>query len=393
MINNKRHNLYLFYITFFAILAIFPVTTDYVIQTYRLFNIYFFTPHPSNEFYFQIILIIISVSILLSFLLIYVSNRKNNTEKLEYVSIVILRYSLAFVMIIVYGYCKIVTKQFQVRFSALDTLLRNVSDFDLTWYYYGRSNVQTFILGLVELIPGILLLFRRTTFIGAILLFPVIANIILLNIFNEIEYHTLAFAIMFLFFDIGILLFYRKEIMVLFSTAKEKLTSSYFGKKSKMILLVFKILFIGLIILRFGKGFYGASKVKTEISKSKSKCFGAYEIVDVSYNDKFFHLDSLPNYWKKLYFEKIDSRNTRLRDKNDSLMNIYCVFHENRDSITIGTYKALDEEGNPTEVDEFVGTYFLSDKNDTLILSGIKNGVQMRAVYKKLPIEGYDWSW
>ena len=379
---------YLFYITFCALLAIFPVTTDYIIQSYQLLDMVFLTPpSPLNPW------VLGSVIAIFACTMVFISIRKNNTDKLEYLSISVLRYSLAFVMVIVYGYCKIVSKQFQLRFSALEMPLQDVSDFDLTWYFYGRSNAQTLLLGLLELIPGILLLWRRTTLLGALILFPVIGNVMLLDNFNDVGPHLNVFSTIFFFFDIGILLFYRNEILQLFSSAKHKLNNGFTGRTAKAFFTAVKIIFIVLIIYRFGKGFYGAAQMRTELSKSKSKCFGIFEIKSLSYNNKTYSLDSLPNYWKKLYFEKIDSRDTRLKDKNDAFVNARYSFHDNRDSITIATYTSLDEEENPIGLVMFNGTYFLSDKDSTLTLNGVRNDTLMKAVYQKLPVNGHDWWW
>lgn len=43
------------------------------------------------------------------------------------------------------------------------------------------------ILGLIQISGAVLLLFRRTTLLGALILLPVMTNIILINIFYEIS--------------------------------------------------------------------------------------------------------------------------------------------------------------------------------------------------------------
>jgi len=107
-----RNKLYLFYITFFALLAIFPVTTDYIIQTYLFLDIPLFAPFPSEIFK---LIVIICGAIILSFFILHLCFRKNKTEKLEYICITIFRYNLAFVMIFIYGYAKIAYKQFELE--------------------------------------------------------------------------------------------------------------------------------------------------------------------------------------------------------------------------------------------------------------------------------------
>ena len=386
-----RTKLYLFYITFFAILAIFPVTTDYVTQTYLLLDIPLFAPFPSE---IGKIGLILGGACILSYLLLSYSIRKNKTDKLEYLSITIFRYSLAFVMIFIYGYAKIAYKQFELDYGAMDTLLRNVSEKDLTWYFFGKSNVQTLLYGLAEFIPCLLLLFRRTTFLGALLLLPALVGVVLVNVFNDIEYHTLLFGILFLLFDIGILLFYRKEIALVFTTTKHKFQFAFTGKITKGLFLIAKIIFIGLFVIRFCNSFYLSTQMSTAEMSASSKCFGAFQLQNITYNDKNYDLDSLPNYWNKLYFEKF-GKNRMLRDKWDNNVNMFYVFSDNnKDSIQIITYKEVDKDENPTDTTSiFIGTYMLSGNDSILTLSGNKNDTLMKAVYKKLPIDGHDWWW
>lgn len=385
-----RTKLYLFYITFFAILAIFPVTTDYITQTYLLLDIPLFAPFPSE---ISKIILIIGGAFILSYFILSFSIRKNKTDKLEYISITIFRYSLSFVMIFVYGYAKITYKQFELDYGAMDTLLRNVSEKDLTWYFFGKSNVQTLLYGLLEFIPCVLLLFRRTTFLGAILLLPALSGVVLVNIFNDIEYHTLLFGIMFLLFDLGILLFYRKEIASVFTTAKHKLQFEFTGKKTKLLFLIVKIAFIGLFVIRYSNRFYLATQINTGKMFAPSKCFGAFQLQNITYNDKNYNLDSLPNYWKKLYFEKF-GKNNMLRDKWEKNVNMFYIFSDNKDSIQIVTCKKFDKDETPIDTTSiFKGTYMLSSNDSTLTLKGIKNDTLIKAVYKKLPIDGHDWWW
>lgn len=124
-----------------------------------------------------------------------------------------------------------------------------------------------------------------------------------------------------------------------------------------------------------------------------SKCFGAFQLQNITYDDKNYDLDSLSNYWKKLYFEKF-GKNKMLRDKWDNNVNMFYVFPDNRDSIQIITYKEVDKDGTPIDTGSvFIGTYMLSGNDSILTLKGNKNDTLMEAVYKKLPIDGHDWWW
>lgn len=386
---NLRTKIYLFYITFFAFLAIL-VIVDYTKFGLLHLDVPFFTPRPTETFK---VACVVGCSAILAYVTILIFIRKNITHKLEYLSISMFRFTLAFVMLFVYGFCKIAYKQFELNYAAMDTLLRDVYDSDLVWYFYGRSNVQTLLLGLAEVIPCILLLFRRTTFLGAVLLLPVLLGVVLVNLFNTIGNLDLVFGILFVLFDLGILLFYRQEIATLLISAKNKLQFPFSEKKTRLIFTIAKIIFIGTFAFIYYDLLNGATKTNTGKMFTPSKCLGAYQLQSITYNDKTFILDSLPNYWKKLYFEK-NGNNKTLRDKWENKVNMYYVFPQNKDSIEIVTFEKYDANRYPLNTKAiFKGTYMLSNSDSILTLKGIKNDTLIIAIYKKLPINGHDWWW
>ena len=92
-----------------------------------------------------------------------------------------IRYYLAFTMI-EYGAGKVVKLQFPV--PRLTTLLQpygSSSPMHLAWTFFGFSKAYNYFTGMAELIAGSLLLFRRTTRLGAILSLAVMANIMAIN--------------------------------------------------------------------------------------------------------------------------------------------------------------------------------------------------------------------
>lgn len=378
---------YLFILTFFAVYSLFPVMTDYFLQTYGS-DFSLLTPLPSNIFGTVFYLII---TLLLAFVIFKISTKRKKDEELRNVSIHILKFSLVFSMVIFYGYAKVVTKQFQINYGSLETPLKDVSSMHLAWYFFGRSNIQTFLLGLVEIIPALMLLHKRTSFIGALILVPVLANVVLVNIFNDIQPHTLLFSTIFLIFDLAILYSYKADIKLFLSTIQNKFASK--TSKSKIIIKSLNILIIALIIIKFCYGIFNATKVRTELSKVKSKCFGIYQITNLSFDDKPQDLDSLSNYWKKLYFEKKEHWNEYLVNKSDEKIPSHYFYFTNKDSIKIISYNSFNEKMKPTDSTVFKGTYVLTNNDSTLVLKGIYDNKLFHSTYKKLPIDGHDWWW
>ncbi len=98
-------------------------------------------------------------------------------------------------LILVYGFAKLNGSQFTVLDSELDKPLGEVSGFWLTWYYFGYSPAYGTLIALAQVLGGVLLMFRKTTLVGACLLLPVVTNIILVDIFYGIELGALGVAL------------------------------------------------------------------------------------------------------------------------------------------------------------------------------------------------------
>ena len=121
----------------------------------------------------------------------------------------VLRYLVA-VLIITYGFAKLNGSQFTILDSELDKPLGQVSGFWLTWYYFGYSQFYGNFIGLAQVLGGVLLMFGRTTLLGACLLLPIIANIILVDIFFSIDPGALLVA---LFIEVALLIILGPNLM------------------------------------------------------------------------------------------------------------------------------------------------------------------------------------
>jgi hypothetical protein len=98
----------------------------------------------------------------------------------------ILRYWLVF-EICTYGFSKILKTQFGVSYNRVDTPVGQLNGFELTWNYFAHSYVFAVIIASFQIGGAILLLFRRTTLLGAAILLPVMVNIVLINFFYAIS--------------------------------------------------------------------------------------------------------------------------------------------------------------------------------------------------------------
>ena len=122
-----------------------------------------------------------------------VADRKaRNYNNLFYWLVVVVRYYVAFTMIL-YGGIKIIKLQFAG--PTPDRLLQtygNSSPMGLAWTYMGYSSGFNYFTGLGEVSCGLLLLFRKTTTLGAVIGLVVSANIMAVNYFFDVPVKLLS---------------------------------------------------------------------------------------------------------------------------------------------------------------------------------------------------------
>ncbi len=84
---------------------------------------------------------------------------------------------------ILYGVAKLTGFQFVHIEPPLDTLLKNVRASYIMWYFFSLKKGYSILIALSELIPALLILFKRTRFVGGVLYLITITNILAINIF------------------------------------------------------------------------------------------------------------------------------------------------------------------------------------------------------------------
>lgn len=94
---------------------------------------------------------------------------------------VLARYVLAF-SLFSYAFAKIFPTQFQpLSDRQLLQSYGQSSPMGLLWNFMGFSTPYTIFAGCVELVPAVLLVFRRTALLGSLIAFAVLLNIVMLN--------------------------------------------------------------------------------------------------------------------------------------------------------------------------------------------------------------------
>jgi hypothetical protein len=127
----------------------------------------------------------------------------------------ILRYWLVF-EICAYGFAKILKTQFGITYNRDDTPVGRLNGFELTWNYFAHSYTFAVIIALLQIGGSILLLFRRTTLLGAAILLPVMLNIVLINFFYDISPGAFMNSVLFSLGLLFLLLLHRSALIGVF---------------------------------------------------------------------------------------------------------------------------------------------------------------------------------
>lgn len=108
----------------------------------------------------------------------------------------IIRYWLAY-SISTYGFAKIVGSQFSNPYHRNDMVIGQLSGFQLTWIYFGHSYTLSAIIGCLQILGSVLLLFRKTQLMGTLVLLPVMINICLIDLFFDIPQQAFFLSILY----------------------------------------------------------------------------------------------------------------------------------------------------------------------------------------------------
>ncbi|HEX4459365.1 MAG TPA: hypothetical protein VIA18_15405 [Polyangia bacterium] len=121
-----------------------------------------------------------------------VDRRRTQYERLHAVLRLWVRYALAYQMLS-YGFAKVFKLQFPLPApSRLAETYGESSPMGILWAFMGVSTAYTVFGGLSEVLGGLLLLFRRTTTLGALVVMAVMTNVVMLNFCYDVPVKLLS---------------------------------------------------------------------------------------------------------------------------------------------------------------------------------------------------------
>jgi hypothetical protein len=202
-------------------------------------------------------LISITPFLLMAVAIIYAiiwQNRKTN--KLETLAFWqgLIRYGVAFDLA-TFGWEKIFHLQLVTQQNKLDIPIRNLSSQDLFWTFFSYSYPLGCIIAGCQIAGAILLLFHRTRLAGVFILLPILANILLIDIFYEIGTSVIVHASIMLLGILYFLFIEFKRLKEFFFAAKNQLPSLQLPGYFKIAIRL-SIIYIPLLLIAMRSKFH-----------------------------------------------------------------------------------------------------------------------------------------
>jgi hypothetical protein len=232
-----------------------------------------------------------------------------NYNELYYWLRVVVRYRLA-IGIIGYGFIKFFPMQ--APFPSISNLNTSYGDFT-NWKLFSMSlgivpGYETF-LGSVEILAGLLLFFRKTATVGAIIILVFTGNVFISNLaYNGGEYvyalYLISFAVFVLWFD-AIRIY---NLIALERPTQPNVFKPYFNSNIKPIRKAVKGFIIFFFIFFYGfKTYSGSHRNPYQFPKTKglARAAGIYNVTEFKINNKVLPYNPAdPVRWKDVVFEK-----------------------------------------------------------------------------------------
>jgi uncharacterized membrane protein YphA (DoxX/SURF4 family) len=131
-------------------------------------------------------------------------------------------------LFLIYGVAKIYPGQFPSHTRVIYDSAKN-TPFELAWAFFGHSRLYEIFIGAGEVTSALLLLFPRTKTLGAVLYFPIVINVWMVNICFDIGVQDLSTLLVLM--CICLLYADRKKLLRIFDNPLDsKTTTDHHGE-------------------------------------------------------------------------------------------------------------------------------------------------------------------
>lgn len=328
-------------------------------------------------------------SLILSIILLIRYRKRGMIAEIDYLNVGVQRHILGLLMIF-YGLPKLFGTFFDYQLFALDSKLGDVSEFELAWYFYGKNRWQELFAGVMEFVPGVLLLNRRTYYTGALILLPVTGQVFVLNFFFKIGGITFPAALILLACNLYIV-YSQKEKIVQFFKSLDFTPAVRLGSITTRVIKVCKWTIIVLALVVFYRNIK-RNFFRPHDGISYEKLVGGYTLETAKKNGTPYSPANDSLLYKDIYIEK-QSRWNILRRYNDKTDAFVMKLNPQNDSIQL----FINKNGigdSPDVLDSLTvltGVYRV--EGDQLMINGIQIGDTLSLQYRKMDIKPKKWFW
>lgn len=292
-------------------------------------------------------LIIAVISLIIAIPWTWLGKGENDFHKLWYFFKVFASYYLA-LQLFRYGFDKIFKTQFYLpEPNTLYTPLGYLSKDILYWSTIGSSYPYSAFAGIIEVIPAILLLFRRTRVIGAMIAFGVMVNVVMINFGFDISVKLFSLFLLFISFILAFSGFwYLYQLFVVRQAVQvPEWSPPLDSSKKKITYIAIKTVAIALILFEGFFIYYKAGNYNDD-KAARPYLHGAYEVIASSQASHikrvFIHRrgyfifqfanDEMQDF--KLYYNLVDNR-LNLQDYDDTTLTFDFAYSDADSTLTL----------------------------------------------------------
>ncbi|MEP7377863.1 MAG: hypothetical protein ABI675_30975 [Chitinophagaceae bacterium] len=274
----------------------------------------------------------------------------------------LIRYGVAFDLA-EFGWAKIFHRQFVMPLSKFDLPYNSFSPSDLFWTFFSHSYLFGCIIAALQITGAMLLLFHRTRLVGVFILLPVLANILLMDIFYQIGYSVVVHTSIMMAGIIYFLVIEFNRLKEFFFTATNRLPELHFSKYVKGLIRL-SIIYIPLLLIAM----HGKVNKYPDLT-------GKYEVKQLSLNRQLLHQDTCAgSILTVVYF---DIKNGCVFQFNDPAKRWNGNFSKDSNHLKIKWFYPVGKPG-------FNGTMSTVTGSANLMLTGILGRDSMEVILQKV---------
>lgn len=278
----------------------------------------------------------------------------------------VIRYFVA-IDLSMFGWQKIFHLQGNTPLGILDMPFSSLSGAQLTWAYYGHSYLFFCVVGALQITGSYLLLFKQTRLFGAVLLFPLLLNIILTDFFYGLEPGELLHAIILMLGVLYLLLSEYKRLIQFFFLAKSALPTVQFKSPTTKNAIRLSVVAVPLILIAL----YGQPDKNPTLT-------GKYLVKSLSVNRQAIALNDCRDSVLTIVYLDLD--NTVAFEYNSQNKRLLGIYDYNTNSNTFN----ITWHYPPAVKDIFYGKFYPTDSKNDIGLAGIMGRDTLQAVLEKM---------